>query len=410
MSRIVSRGLRRWLWVSAGFCAAASVLLLACGGGTSNRPTSIPPTATGSTEGIAVQPTAEPTRSQFGTLPILEVKAENPDVGGLGTDAYMLFNQRLVEGLYHSDIDLEDVDDVFWFVFSRLPDEITVYPSENYYYYIMYVNGQQFWGNIRLPAGRRERGVLSFAYFEFIDYPSVPGAGFSRAKYFTEADGLRIEEVDPFTWIVHYNRKSVTFHLHKLVQKPPKLFSLGEDEVFVQRTFDESGYQFFLIFNEKRNYFIWILNEEEPLVDVLEPLADDVTVGQRSGFAFWIDRAHDDRKILAMIRRIAVSRNDYYDGPFDQLADNYVDKGNISEYMQRAYPGLRGRIDKYGYYTDTERSSRVALSNYGTYFTHSAVLQFIQAAKESDDPYHYISRSGAPLPTGPTPTPPPKSE
>jgi hypothetical protein len=88
-----------------------------------------------------------------------------------------------------------------------------------------------------------------------------------------------------------------------------------------------------------------------------------------------------------------------------------VDDGNnISEYMQRAYPGLRGRIDKYGYYTDTERSSRVALSNYGTYFTYAAVLQFIQDAKESDDPYHYISRGGAPLPTGPTPTPPPKSE
>ena len=410
MNLIVSRSLCRRLSVGAVFSVVASVLLLACDGGTSERATSVPPPATGSPEGVAVQATADPAGSQFGTLPILDVGGDSPGSSGLGADGYMLFNQRLVEGLYHSDIDIQDVDDVFWFIFSRLPDEVTVYPSENYYYYIMYVNGQQYWGNIRLPAGRRDRGVLSFAYFEFIDYPNVAGTGFSRAKYFTEADGLRIEEVDPFTWIVHYNRKSVTFHLHKLNQDPPKLFSLGEDEVFVERTFDESGYQFFLIFNKKSNYFIWVLNEEEQLVDVLDPLDDDVVLGQRSGFAFWIDRAHDDRKILAMIRKIAVSRNDYYDGPFDQLADNYVDEVNISEYMQRAYPGLRGRIDKYGYYTDTERSSRVALSNYGTYYTHAAVLQFISNAKESDDPYHYISRGGAPLPTRPTPTPPPESK
>ena len=271
-----------------------------------------------------MQPTAEPTRSQFGTLPVIEVEAGNPNVGGLGTDAYMLFNQRLVEGLYHTDIDLEDVDDVFWFVFSRLPDEVTVYPSENYYYYIMYVNGQQLWGNMRLPAGRRERGVLSFAYFEFIEYPNVPGAGFSRAKYFTEADGLRIEEVDPFTWIVHYNRKSVTFHLHKLVQKPPKLFSLGEDEVFVERTFDESGYQFFLIFNEKRNYFIWVLNEEE--LGIVVTVSSDL--GEQAIFALTIEpQSSEPRAILAGggLENIGLG--------MERMA--FIYKKQVSEYLSR---------------------------------------------------------------------------
>jgi hypothetical protein len=300
--------------------------------------------------------------------------------------------------LYTDAVNLDDVDDVFWYIFSRLPDQVTVYPSENYFYYILNVQGHQLWGNIRLPAGRRDLGVLSFAYFEFVEFPSVAGTGFSRAKYYTDADGLTIKKIDNFTYVVRYNQRSVTFNLHKLVQEPPKLFPLGKDERFIERTFDESGYQFFLLFNEKKNYLFWVLNEEEKFPDELDSLAEDVVVGRRSGFAFWVDKAHKGRKVLALIRSISVTRNDYYDGPFDQLADNYVDQTNVAEYMQRALPGLRGRIDKYGYHLDSERSTRVALSNYGTYFTQAEILAFIQSAKASEDPYHYISRSGAPLP------------
>ena len=130
---------------------------------------------------------------------------------------------------------------------------------------------------------------------------------------------------------------------------------MGEEERFIQRTFDESGYQFYLLFNERDDYFFWVLNEEEPLRDVLDPLGDDLLVGRRSGFGLWIDRDHGDRKILVGVRQLNIRRNDYYDGPFDQLADNYADETAIAEYMQRAFPSLRGRIDKYGYYTDRER-------------------------------------------------------
>jgi hypothetical protein len=61
--------------------------------------------------------------------------------------------------------------------------------------------------------------------------------------------------------------------------------------VFVQRTFDKSGYQFFLLFNEKSNYLFWVLNEEPGVPDVLEPAGEDLLVGRRSGFAFWVDKA-----------------------------------------------------------------------------------------------------------------------
>ena len=326
--------------------------------------------------------------------------------GGSPQDApstYLLFNQKQLEGLSVDTLDLTDVDEVFWHIFSNLPEEVVVYPSENYYYFILYVDKRQLWGNIRLPTGRRDRGVLSFAYFEFKETPYVTEPRVSKSKFFTDADGLFIGKVDEFTYRVRYNKKEVVFHLHELSQEPPNLFQLGEGEEFVMRTFDESGYQFFLLFNGIKNYFIWVLNEEEPLSDILVPLEDDLLLGRKSGFAFWVDEAHDDRKVLLAIRGQSAIRNDYYDGPFDQLADNYVDVTNVSEYMIRAAPSLRDRIDKYGYYTTRDRPSRVSISPYYVYFSEDALKLFLQRTKEAEEPYYFISRKGL----SPTPTPAP---
>jgi hypothetical protein len=386
-----------------------------------------PGTPTPAAKSPATPVAARTSPSVGGTIPLLPqqtaISKLGTPVSASGFEPYLLLNQKFVEGLStDGGVDVTDVDSVFRYLFGRFPDEVIVYPSENYFYFILNIDGRQFWGNMRLPAGRRENGVLSFAYFEFIDFPSVPGQGLSRAKYYTDADGLIITEIDPLTWDVRFRGKTVRFHLHPLRTDPPESFALGPDEQFVERTFDESGYQFFLMFNKKKNYFFWVLNEEETVPDTFEDLTDDTILGVRSGFGFWVDAAHDNRKILAAIRSISVTRNDYYDGPFDQLADNYVDVNKISEFMARAYPGLAGRIDKYGYHTDTDRGTRVAISAYGSYFTKADVINLIERAKLQEDPIWFLSRGGVPLfePTvvppaasvtaerGPTtPTPPP---
>jgi hypothetical protein len=306
---------------------------------------------------------------------------------------YLVFNEQWLAGLADKSLDLTDIDAVFWRVFSGLDDEVTIYPSENYYYYSMYVDGKQIWGNIRLPAGRREHGVLSFAYFEFKESPFETGSRLSRSKYFLDRDGLTIEEIDPFQYIVRYSGKEVTFHLHRLRQDPPELWTVDENEVFIQRTFDESGYQFFLIYDENSDHFLWVLNEEESVPDILEPVSetDDLVIGRRSGFAFWVDAAHGDRKVMIAIRGQSAVRNDYYDGPFDQLADNYVDEVRVSDYIVRASPSLEGRIDKYGYFTDRE-SGRVSISPYYVYFTMTSLRGFFAEAKAQEDPYAFIAR------------------
>jgi len=332
-------------------------------------------------------------------VPAASTAASNVDAAEPST--YLLFNQKLVEGLTSEDVDVTDVDAVFWHVFSRLPDEVIIYPSENYYYFVMYTGKRQLWGNIRLAAGRRERGVLSFAFFEYRETPYVTEPRVSLSKFFTAADGLIIDELNPFKFQVTYDKKSVIFNLHELSQEPPKLFDLAVNETSIMRTFDESGYQFFLIFDEDRNYFNWVLNEEEPISDNLVPLSEDLVVGRKSGFAFWIDAEHDNRKVLIAIRGESASRNDYYDGPFDQLADNYVDVTHVSDFMVKAAPSLAGRIDKWGYFTDRDRPSRVSVSPYYVYFSRQALDIYFERMKEAEDPYFFVSRKGLP----PTPTP-----
>ncbi|HJN92717.1 MAG TPA: hypothetical protein QGF05_08345 [Dehalococcoidia bacterium] len=177
--------------------------------------------------------------------------------------------------------------------------------------------------------------------------------------------------------------------------------ALRSDEIFIQRTFDESGYEFYLIFNEATNHFLWLLNDERPFPDVFDPASNDLLIGRRSGFAFWRDQANDDRLVLAGARQLNIRRNDYYDGPFDQLADNYAAETQIAKYMQLAFPALKGRIDEYGYYTDRERPIRVALSTYYTYASLSEILTFTTSLESAVDPYAFIASGGRSVSAGP---------
>ena len=334
----------------------------------------------------------------FAMLALPVLTTEDHDRVRLGTQAKsgLILQQDMTEGYYSKQANLEDADTYFGHIFSRLPEEVTVYPSENYYYFIDCIAGREIWGNIRLPAGRREKGEVAFGYSEFSEFPDEAGNRLSRSKYFSKTDGVAVTSKNPFTWMVSYKGKTVTFHLHKLSTEPPKMFALKTNEIYIERTFDESGIQFFLLFNTTGNYFFWVLNEEEIVPDEFTQLEKDILIARRTGFAFWVDPEIKPRKVLASVRKISVDRNDYYDGPFDQLADNHVEQNKISQWMERAFPSVKGRIDKYGYFKDAERPSRVALSCYGNYETRAEVIEFIKGANASGDPYQFISRGGVP--------------
>jgi hypothetical protein len=65
-----------------------------------------------------------------------------------------------------------------------------------------------------------------------------------------------------------------------------------------------------------------------------------------------------------------VDVNNYFDGPFDQLGDNFIDPEKFEEYVTLAYPFYRGKIKGRGDFIDEKgqrTGSRVLISAYFSY-------------------------------------------
>ena len=54
---------------------------------------------------------------------------------------------------------------VFGFVLGSLPERVSVYPTENYYYFGFVHGGVPYVGNIRLGAADRDAGKVDFGYY-----------------------------------------------------------------------------------------------------------------------------------------------------------------------------------------------------------------------------------------------------
>lgn len=294
--------------------------------------------------------------------------------------------------------DFADPLAVFAFLFHRLPDEVRVLPTENYYYWRLRGGGRELRGNFRLASGLRERGTLSFAAEEWTE-PHDAAASREPLKWAARlgaARGVRVTCPDALSAVVEFQGKRVRFQLHAIPQLPPPPGVLADDEVFVARTFDESGLPFYLCFHRPSRRFFWILNEEQPLPETFSSPAPGVLAGRRTGFLFWRDDASPARRrtILAGVSRENARRNNEYDGPFDQLADNYAAQVPLKKYLEIAYPGLKGRVDQYGYLTESGGSARVAITGYLLYEKPEEVFDLLRLPGFSLSPVATIAAAG----------------
>jgi hypothetical protein len=302
-------------------------------------------------------------------------------------------------------VDASDPVAVFRAVFRQLPDDVQVGPTENYVYWRMAVDGRELNGNIRLAVDGLPRGEISFAYgepTEFLD-DAERSDRLAVARTFSKADEVRVDAVDAFTVRVGHEEKTVVFHLNRLAQELPDGFPLAPAETFLQRTEDESGLRFFLLFNEVENYFFWVLDESTPVPDHFRTLAPDVVSGRRTGFVFWIQEPLGGRKVLASVRSASLQRNDPYDGPFDQLADTFVQGDGLRPYFERAMPWLRGRVDAWGHISGDAKPRRVALTTHGTHDRTAEALALIDDARRQPDPVGHLSRGRIHPPTNTSP-------
>jgi len=309
---------------------------------------------------------------------------KNAPKNGLAT------NDGFIKGIYNT-LDLNDSKEVFRYVFSRLDNEVVIYPTENYYYFIFPSQGKMVWGSISLDVEERDAGILDIGYIEKIDKSRERETNFQPAggwgKY-SAKDGVVIKKINTFNYSVTFEGKTVIFRLNDVGLAPPKKAQLTTDEIFVGPSFDESGLQFFLIFNKAENHLYWILNEDGFVPESFRSYADDLVIGDRTEFAFYLDKKYN-RKILVGAEGLNVLENNWYDGPFDQMPDNYVSTGQIEvkKYIEASYPEVMGRIDKYGNYLD-EEGVRVPVAPYLVYFSKQDLISLIESCKSSSSAFY----------------------
>jgi hypothetical protein len=257
-------------------------------------------------------------------------------------------NQAYVEDVQRAtSINVDDPMSVFAYMMAKLPERVRVFPTENYYYFGFVHDGIRYAGNIRLDASNRDDGKADFAYFEDTSqwYDDAP----VKHMVIGPEQGVAIEKVEPLVYRVTYRGKSVVFALNDLRNVKPPAGALLPEEKFIGPIFDESAIRFFLVFNTKLKIFHYVLDETGKVADQFfsPKRTDRILVGKRTGFAFYKDHRLG-RKIMIGAFQGNMQANNYFDGPFDQLPDNFIEGETLREAILAVRPQLKGEIDRFG--------------------------------------------------------------
>jgi hypothetical protein len=276
-----------------------------------------------------------------------------------------------------STLAIDDPIAVFTFVLNSLPDRVTVYPTENYFYFWFYHNGNRYAGNIRIDILDRDAGNVHFAYFkDFNEWGGEPDMKYRRLD---ASHGVKVEKIEQLVYRVTFGPKSVVFALNDMSKVAPPASVMGPDEKYLGPVFDESAIRFFLIYNTRLKAFHYLLDETVTVSDELAPAeaTDRILIGRRTGFAFYRDHRLD-RKILIGVFEGNSRSNNYYDGPFDQLPDNFINDESLRNAILEVEPHLKGKIDRYGIATDA--ASRYMVGPYLHYRTEEELDLFHECA------------------------------
>ena len=269
---------------------------------------------------------------------------------------------------------------VLTFVLGNLPARVKVYPTENYYYFYFIHRHVRYAGNLRLDVTDRDEGKIHLTYYEDLAEWTYVEPAITHVVLDT-TKGVSVEKLAPLTYQVSYSGKTVVFELNDLSKVKPPLGSLGPDEIYLGPIFDESAIRFFLVFNRKLKLFHYILDESIEVADefVRIVVTDHILIGKRTGFAFYRDDRLN-RKILIGVFEGNALLNNYFDGPFDQLPDNFIEGEALRDAILAAEPKLAGKIDPYGISPDGK--DRYLIGPYRRYRTEEELVMFHTCATD----------------------------
>lgn len=318
-------------------------------------------------------------------------------------------NQHIIERLKApSSFNITDPLSVFAFVLANLPPRAKIYPTENYYYFSFSHDGLVYAGNIRLDASDRDAGFLHFAYFE--EYAAWREPDVPIYRKLGAADGVTIRKIGKWLYDVTFGGKSVLFEINDLSGVAPPAKVLGPGEIHIGPIFDESGLQFYLVFNSALKVFHYILNETGTVPEKFDRigLSERISVGRRTSFAFYDDDKLP-RKILIGVYEGNTFLNNAYDGPFDQLPDNTLEGNVLRDAIASIVPDYADKIDRFGSLPDG--SERFAITPYIYYAGFDDLKIFLDCLSDSARPeaaYHGCFDAERLTPPDKADTPPPQ--
>lgn len=270
-----------------------------------------------------------------------------------------------------------DTKAMFAWVLGKLPDRVKVYPTENYFYFRFVTNRMQYAGNIRLDTSDRDQGKVHFAYFEDLaEWKREPPV---KHVLLGPDHGVKVERVEKLLYRITYGTRSVLFELNDLTGVTPPASALGKDDVYIGPIFDDAAIRFFLVFNSRLKIFHYVVDETVPVGELMTPssVTDRILIGRRTGFAYYRDHKLD-RKILIGIFEGNARVNNYFDGPFDQMPDNFLEGDALGKRIIEAEPRLAGKIDRFG--GSGDGSSRYMIAPYLHYSMEEELLVFHECA------------------------------
>ena len=296
------------------------------------------------------------------------------------------FNEAYVDQVRrHPSVDIASLDDVFDYVFSSLADDVTVYPTENYYYFKFLHGGIPYAGNFRLDVADRDRGIIHFAYFS--ENNPFTEQHLSEHRAFSKEQGVEVRKVDDLVYAVTWKGQTVTFHLNDLRDVRPGEGQIGPGETYLGPVFDESGVQMFLLWNQALEMFLYVLDQEVPSEEYFVSAASDrIRIGLRTSFAWYQDR-YRDRMILAGVRAAETQLNTFFDGPFDQLPDNFLRGEELRQALLTLSPDVDGKIDRIG--NSHDLTGRMLVDPYILYQEEEDLVVFDQCAAAAVDEATY---------------------
>ena len=296
-------------------------------------------------------------------------------------------NQTYVEeAMNPPDFAITDIKAVFRLVLASLPDKVKVYPTENYYYFYFTYKGIKYAGNLRFDAEDRDQGLVHFNYFKDFTLWQRDEADFSAVL--GAKDGVTVKKEGKLAYSLSTSGRGVMFELNDLsAVKPPKDV-VRPGETYIGPVFDESGVRFFLVFNRELKIFLYLLDETVAAADQFNTAtaSDRLHIGIRTGFAFYDDR-HAPRKILVAVNQANTSINNYLDGPFDQLPDNFMQGDILRDAILAASPEMKGQIDRFGNSPDGE--TRYLIAPYMQYEDESELGVIAKCAADEKLPSYY---------------------